>query len=111
MTTLTLIKRTTDFAPLVPLPAQLHLVNLVKTPYESLHAVVRCGVNLWFDAFVGTRARAGKDEGAGGGGGEAKLGIPMTKTKFAELEFVAFTAECGHSGDQFGCSSCYSTGC
>ena len=36
----------------------------------------------WFDAFVGTRAGARKDAG---GGGEAKLGIPMTEKKFAEL--------------------------
>ena len=34
--------------------------------------------------FVETRARAGKD--AGGGGEEAKLGIPTTKKTFAELE-------------------------
>ena len=47
----------------------------------------------WFDAFVGTRAGAGKDAG---GGGEAKLGLPMTEEKFAErwVEFVAFTTEC-----------------
>ena len=36
----------------------------------------------WFGAFVGTRAEAGKDAGSGG---EAKLGIPMMETKFAEL--------------------------
>ena len=34
--------------------------------------------------IVVTREGAGKD--AGGGGEEAKLGIPTTKTKFAELE-------------------------
>ena len=36
----------------------------------------------WFDAFVGTRAGAGKDTG---GGGEAKLGIPVREKKFAKL--------------------------
>ena len=34
--------------------------------------------------IVATREGAGKD--AGGGGEEAKLGIPTTKIKFAELE-------------------------
>jgi len=43
--------------------------------------VVSCGVKPWFDVFVGTKAGAGKDAGGGGGCGEAKLGIPMTKKK------------------------------
>ncbi|KAJ4492499.1 dynein heavy chain, N-terminal region 1-domain-containing protein [Lentinula lateritia] len=50
-----------------------------ETPYESLHAVVSCGVKPWFDAFVGARG-GGKD------GGDTKMGISMTKKKFAELE-------------------------
>ena len=44
---------------------QLHLLKLFggdETPYESLHAVVSCGVKPWFDAFVGTRAGAGKTQ-------------------------------------------------
>ncbi|KAF4584562.1 hypothetical protein EYR38_001791 [Pleurotus pulmonarius] len=64
-----------------PLATQLHLLNLFgsdDTPYESLHAVVSRGVKPWFDAFVGARGQ-GKD-------GDAKMGIPMTKKKFAELE-------------------------
>lgn len=89
--------------PLIPLATQLHILNLFggdETPYESLHAVVSCGVKPWFDAFVGTRG-GGKD-------GDSKMGtwtrsekstkktslklfvvcsgIPMTKKKFAELE-------------------------
>ena len=50
---------------LVLLSTQLHLFNLFggeETPYESLHTMVSCGVELWFSAFVRTRAGAGKDE-------------------------------------------------
>ena len=57
-------------------------------PCESLRAVLSCAVKPWFGAFVGTRAGAGKDAG---GGDEAKLGIPITEKKFAEL---GFTTEC-----------------
>jgi dynein heavy chain 1 len=60
----------------------LHFLNLFggdETPYESLHAVVSYGVKPWFDAFVGSR-------GAGRDSGDSKMGIPMTKKKFAELE-------------------------
>jgi dynein heavy chain 1 len=41
--------------------------------------VVSYGVKPWFDAFVGAR-------GAGRDSGDSKMGIPMTKKKFAELE-------------------------
>ncbi|KAF7760646.1 hypothetical protein Agabi119p4_10055 [Agaricus bisporus var. burnettii] len=81
VTTLALIKRSPTLDPLTPLATQLHFLNLFagdETPYESLHAVVSCGVKPWFDAFVGSRG-AGKD-------GDSKMGIPMTKKKFAELE-------------------------
>ena len=55
----------------------------------------------WFEAFVGTRAGAGKDAG---GGGEAKLGIPMTEKKFAKLglSLLHLQQQCGHAGDRFG---------
>jgi hypothetical protein len=59
--TLALIKRSPTLDPMTPLAAQLHFLNLFggdETPYESLHAVVSCGVKPWFDAFVGTRAGA-----------------------------------------------------
>jgi len=87
ITTLTLITRTMHLNPLLPLSMQLHLLNLFggdNTLYESFHAVVSCRVKPWFNVFVGTRAGAGKY--TGGGGGEAKLGIPMTKKKFARPE-------------------------
>ncbi|KAF9463127.1 dynein heavy chain [Collybia nuda] len=81
VTTLALIKRGATLDPLTPLASQLHFLNLFggdETPYESLHAVVSHGVKPWFDAFVG--ARAGQKEG------DSRMGIPMTKKKFAELE-------------------------
>ena len=79
--TLALIKHAPVLDTLVPLASQLHVLNLFggeDTPYESLHAVVSYAVKPWFDAFVGTRGGA-KD-------GDGKMGIPMTKKKFAELE-------------------------
>ncbi|KAG1741853.1 dynein heavy chain, N-terminal region 1-domain-containing protein [Suillus paluster] len=81
VTSLALIKRGPTLDPVTPLATQLHILNLFggeETPYESLHAVVSCGVKPWFDAFVGARG-GGKD-------GDSKMGIPMTKKKFAELE-------------------------
>ncbi|VDB86807.1 unnamed protein product [Peniophora sp. CBMAI 1063] len=80
-TTLALIKRAPTLDSVTPLATQLHILNLFggdETPYESLHAVVSNGVKPWFDAFVGAR-HGGKD-------GDNKMGIPMTKKKFAELE-------------------------
>ncbi|KAF9042285.1 cytoplasmic dynein heavy chain 1 [Panaeolus papilionaceus] len=82
VTTIALIKRGATLDSSSPLATQLHFLNLFggdETPYESLHAVVSCGVKPWFDAFVGARG-TGKD------GGDTKMGIPMTKKKFAELE-------------------------
>ncbi|KIL61809.1 hypothetical protein M378DRAFT_82045 [Amanita muscaria Koide BX008] len=82
LTTLALIKRGQSLDPTVPLANQLHFLNLFggeETPYESLHAVVSHGVKPWFDAFVGARGGAKET-------GDAKMGIPMTKKKFAELE-------------------------
>ncbi|OSX67981.1 hypothetical protein POSPLADRAFT_1176995 [Postia placenta MAD-698-R-SB12] len=79
--TVAIIKRSPILDPTTPLAAQLHILNLFggdETPYESLHAVVSCGVKPWFEAFVGARG-GGKD-------GDSKMGIPMTKKKFAELE-------------------------
>ncbi|KAG6890505.1 hypothetical protein C0995_007704 [Termitomyces sp. Mi166 len=84
ITTLALIKRGPTLDPLAPLANQLHMLNLFggeETPYEGLHAVVSSGVKPWFDAFVGSRA-GGRD------GGDTRMGIPMTKKKFAELELA-----------------------
>ena len=74
--------------PVAPLSTQIYLLNLLggdETLYESLHAVLSCSVKPWFHVFVGIRAGAGKDPGGGREGGEAKLGMPMTKKKLAEL--------------------------
>ncbi|EIW86124.1 cytoplasmic dynein heavy chain 1 [Coniophora puteana RWD-64-598 SS2] len=82
VTSLALIKRNPTLDPVTPLASQLHILNLFggeETPYESLHSVVSFGVKPWFDAFVG--ARGGNKDG-----GDSKMGIPMTKKKFAELE-------------------------
>ncbi|KAG6887387.1 hypothetical protein C0992_012466 [Termitomyces sp. T32_za158] len=84
VTTLALIKRGPTLDPLTPLASQLHILNLFggeDTPYEGLHALVSSGVKPWFDAFVGSRA-GGRD------GGDTRMGIPMTKKKFAELELA-----------------------
>ena len=59
--TLALIKRGPTLDPITPLASQLHFLNHFggeETPYESLHAVVSCGVKPWFDAFVGARGGA-----------------------------------------------------
>ncbi|KAI0069891.1 dynein heavy chain [Panus rudis PR-1116 ss-1] len=81
VTTLAIIKRGPTLDPTTPLATQLHVLNLFggdETPYESLHALVSCAVKPFFEAFVGSRG-AGKE-------GDTKMGIPMTKKKFAELE-------------------------
>ncbi|KIY49803.1 hypothetical protein FISHEDRAFT_72429 [Fistulina hepatica ATCC 64428] len=70
---------------LAPLAHQLQILNLFggeDTPYESLHSVVSWGVKPWFDAFVGSKGNAGAKES----GADAKMGIPITRKKFAELE-------------------------
>lgn len=72
VTSLALIKRGPTLDPVNPLATQLHFLNLFggeETPYESLHAVVSCGVKPWFDAFVGARG-GGKD-------GDSKLGMQV----------------------------------
>lgn len=59
--------------PMTPFASQLHIMNLFggdEMPYESLHAVVSCGVKPWFDAFVGARG-GGKD-------GDSKLGTYLS---------------------------------
>ncbi|EJD04236.1 cytoplasmic dynein heavy chain 1 [Fomitiporia mediterranea MF3/22] len=79
--TIVLIKRSAILDPLLSLPQQLHVINLFggdETPYESLHSLVSGAVKPWFEAFVGARG-GGKD-------GDSKMGIPITKKKFAELE-------------------------
>ncbi|EMD41483.1 dynein heavy chain protein 2 [Gelatoporia subvermispora B] len=79
--TLAIIKRSPTLDATSPLATQLHVLNLFggdETPYESLHALVSSAVKPWFEAFVGARG-GGKD-------GDSKMGIPVAKKKFAELE-------------------------
>ncbi|KAI8983292.1 dynein heavy chain [Trametes punicea] len=81
VTTLAIIKRGPILDSTSPLATQLHILNLFgsdETPYESLHAVISCAMKPYFEAFVGARG-GGKD-------GDSKMGIPVTKKKFAELE-------------------------
>ncbi|KAJ8475485.1 hypothetical protein ONZ51_g6524 [Trametes cubensis] len=81
VTTLAIIKRGPLLDSTSPLATQLHILNLFgsdETPYESLHAVISCAMKPYFEAFVGARG-GGKD-------GDSKMGIPVTKKKFAELE-------------------------
>ncbi|TDL28910.1 hypothetical protein BD410DRAFT_738739 [Rickenella mellea] len=80
-TTIALIKRGPTLDLILPLASQLHILNLFggdDTPYESLHSLISSAVKPWFDAYVGARG-GGKD-------GDGKMGIPITKKKFAELE-------------------------
>lgn len=56
-----------------------------STPYEGLHSLVHWGVAPWFDSYVNSKQTL--QEGlAAKKGGEAQMGIPITKKKFAELE-------------------------
>ena len=59
------MNRATHLNSLATLSTQLHLLNLFgadETLYESSHAVVSCRVKPRLDAFLGTRAEAGKTE-------------------------------------------------
>ncbi|WVQ81477.1 hypothetical protein IAT38_003601 [Cryptococcus sp. DSM 104549] len=62
------------------------------TPYDGLHSLVHWGVAPWFDSYVSSKQAFATGEGQPGGGaggkkgGEAQMGIPVTKKKFAELE-------------------------
>jgi Dynein heavy chain, N-terminal region 1 len=65
----------------MPLTSQLHFQNLFgcnETLYESLHALVSCGVRPWFNAFI--RAHTHRKDG------DTRIGIPMMKKKCTELE-------------------------
>ncbi|GAA6000808.1 hypothetical protein JCM10207_004669 [Rhodosporidiobolus poonsookiae] len=103
--TLALIKHVPVLDSAVPLPRQLHFLNLfgpaaTAAPgsaaagssagsgvYEGLHRLVHYGVAPAFEAFVESKLRK---DGAGRAvedkDADTKMGIPMTKKKFAELE-------------------------
>ncbi|KIR72005.1 dynein heavy chain 1, cytosolic [Cryptococcus deuterogattii CA1014] len=61
-----------------------------STPYDGLHSLVHWGVAPWFDSYVSSKQSLmpghGTHDGLGKKGGEAQMGIPVTKKKFAELE-------------------------
>ncbi|TBU30761.1 dynein heavy chain [Dichomitus squalens] len=81
VTTLAIIKRGPLLDPTSPLATQLQVMNLFgsdETPYESLHALISSAMKPYFEAFAAARG-GGKD-------GDGKMGIPVTKKKFAELE-------------------------
>lgn len=103
--TLALIKHVPTLDSSLPLSNQLHFLNLFgpaasgssstasggaagSAVYEGLHRLVHWGVAPAFEAFVESK---GRKEGVRRRGdeskdGDSKMGIPMTKKKFAELE-------------------------
>ncbi len=80
--------------------------SLRETPYEALHSVVHHVMAPWFDAYVSSKSSAAANANAAGNGAnggvsdgmalagasgkgkdsDTRLGIPMAKKKFAELE-------------------------
>ncbi|KAJ9480171.1 Dynein heavy chain, cytoplasmic [Pseudozyma hubeiensis] len=63
-----------------------------ESPYEALHSVVHNVMSPWFDAFVASKAPKDKAllSGAKSKDSDTKMGIPMAKRKFAELELSLF---------------------
>lgn len=105
--TLALIKHAPILDSSLPLASQLHFLNLFgpassssgsnalaagasagSVVYEGLHRLVHYGVAPAFEAYVESKARK---DAAGRAvedskDADVKMGIPMTKKKFAELE-------------------------
>ena len=114
VSTLALIKRVPVIDTTRPLDDQLHVLNLFgpasndlgqingdaptassassgASPYEAVHSLVHLAVAPYFDAYVNSKAskKSNKDAAAATNkskDADAKMGIPMTKKKFAELE-------------------------
>ncbi|WVN87983.1 uncharacterized protein L203_103180 [Cryptococcus depauperatus CBS 7841] len=111
--TLALIKISSVLDSINPLGTQLHFVQLSTslgpvpleedgtvsgtstviatpttqaTPYDGLHSLVHWGVAPWFDSYVSSKQSLTQGEPLSKKGGEAQMGIPVTKKKFAELE-------------------------
>lgn len=82
ISTLALIKSFPTLDSLTPLGNQLHIVQLSsqEDAYDGLHSLVHWGVAPWFDAFVSSKPQGLPKKG------EAQMGIPVTKKRFAELE-------------------------
>ena len=112
LSTMALIKTSPLLDSLSPLGAQLHFVLLSSsvstpplvtddgdsapaslvttptaqaTPYDGLHSLVHWGVAPWFDSYVASK-QGPTETTQNKKGGEATMGIPVTKKKFAELE-------------------------
>ena len=57
----------------------------VSTPYDGLHSLVHWGVAPWFDSYVSSKQVQDGPQ-LSKKSGDAAMGIPVTKKKFAELE-------------------------
>ncbi|WVQ93134.1 hypothetical protein IAU59_000198 [Kwoniella sp. CBS 9459] len=114
ISTLALIKISPTLDSLSPLGTQLHFLQLSSssahllgqddgtpsgmstvvttptaqaTPYDGLHSLVHWGVAPWFDSYVSSKqGLLTEGQFKKTAGGEAQMGIPVTKKKFAELE-------------------------
>lgn len=84
VSTVFMLKRFPTLSPVDPLSSQLVILNLADGGYEVLHALVHLAAAPYFDAFVNAKGK-GKDVSKSKDA-DAKMGIPMTKKKFAELE-------------------------
>ncbi|BGP13270.1 hypothetical protein JCM10213_004960 [Rhodosporidiobolus nylandii] len=102
--TLALIKHVPVLDSAVPVPQQLHFLNLFGPAasaapgtvaagssagtgvYEGLHRLVHYGVAPAFEAFVESKTRKDGGRAVEDKDADTKMGIPMTKKKFAELE-------------------------
>lgn len=64
-------------------------VTVRESPYEALHSVVHNVMAPWFDAYVASKEGSGNERvqaSSKSKEADTKMGIPMTKRKFAELE-------------------------
>lgn len=102
--TVAFIKRIPTLDTLRPLDdRQLHFLNLFGpassdrslgsgtdpsgvNPYEDLHSLVSLVVAPYFDAYVNSKGNRRMLQEGKAKDADAKMGIPMTKRKFAELE-------------------------
>ncbi|CEH14594.1 dynein heavy chain cytosolic [Ceraceosorus bombacis] len=66
-------------------------INIRESPYEALHSVVHHVMAPWFDAYVSSKEDDSKTSAAKTAkpkskDADARIGVPMAKRKFAELE-------------------------
>lgn len=94
-----LIKRPQPIDPRIPLAAQIQVINLPGlatledtnnaqgshfSPFEVLHSIVHLALAPYFNAFTQFRSVSGNNKARPDS--DAKLGVPSTKKKLAELE-------------------------